>query len=70
MTNEEKIIKKQLNEIIDLRINFSRAMGMIDFLDSCDLGSITRNGTIEELRSQLELIKDQVNNLLNKKNCK
>lgn len=67
MTDKEK---KELNEKIDLRINFSRAIGMIDFLNSCDLGSMTRNETIEELRSQLELIKDQVNNLLKKNNCK
>ena len=67
MTDKEK---KELNEKIDLRINFSRAIRMIEFLNSCDLGSMTRNETIEELRSQLELIKDQVNNLLKKNNCK
>ena len=68
MTNEEKeIFKKELNEKLDLRLDFARAFGKLDFLTECDLGSETRNETIINLRSQLLNIQDQVDYLLSKK---
>tara|TARA_B110000483_G_scaffold50997_1_gene63399 strand:- start:242 stop:457 length:216 start_codon:yes stop_codon:yes gene_type:complete len=69
MTNEEKeIFKKELNEKLDLRLDFAKAFGKLDFLAECDLGSETRNETIVNLRSQLLNIKDQVNYLLTMNN--
>jgi len=69
MTNEEKeVFKKELNEKLDLRLDFARAFGKLDFLGERDLGSETRNDTVVSLHSQLLSIKDQVDYLFAKNN--
>ena len=69
MTNEEKeIFKKELNEKLDLSLDFARAFGTLDFLAECDLGSQTRHESVLKLHSRLLSMKDQVDYLLAKNN--